>query len=318
MQILGKTNFNFIKWRWHAIALSAAVIVIGFAQIVSQGGPKLGVDFSGGTAMVLRFDRPVTEDAVRNALATLTVDKTVLRYGPPAENQVMIRLPQGIAVETGTVLDDQAERVDALIKQANIGNFTRESTEIVGPVVGKDLQQKGIYSTLTAIAGIMLYIGFRFRFTFAIGAIVATLHDVLVALVFLNWFNYELSLNIVAALLTMTGYSVNDTIVVFDRVRENARMMRKEGLDGQVNTSVNQTLSRTIITAGTTFLAVFGLYLFGGEVLEGFAFTMLVGIVSGTYSTIFIAAAIAILLTKKQPQTPAQTGTASKRVRAKV
>ena len=174
-------------------------------------------------------------------------------------------------------------------------------------------------STLTAIAGIMLYIGFRFRFSFAIGAIVATLHDVLVALVFLNWFNYELSLNIVAALLTMTGYSVNDTIVVFDRVRENARMMRKDGLDAQVNTSVNQTLSRTVITAGTTFLAVFGLYMYGGEVLEGFAFTMLVGIVSGTYSTVFIAAAIAILLTKKQPQAPTQTGTGtgSKRVRAK-
>ncbi len=317
MQILGKTNFNFIKWRWHALALSAAIILIGFAQIVAQGGPKLGVDFSGGTAMVLRFDKPVTEDAVRNALATLPGAKTVVRYGPPAENQVMIRLPQGVAVESGTVLDDQAERVLALIRQANLATFTPESTEIVGPVVGKDLQQKGIYSTLTAIAGIMLYIGFRFRFTFAIGAIVATLHDVLVVLVFLNWFNYELSLNIVAALLTMTGYSVNDTIVVFDRVRENARMMRKESLDTQVNTSVNQTLSRTVITAGTTFLAVFGLYMFGGEVLEGFAFTMLVGIISGTYSTIFIAAAIAILLTKKQPQAPAQTGTGSKRIRAR-
>ena len=317
MQILGQTNFNFIKWRWHAIALSAAIIVIGFAQIIMQGGPKLGVDFSGGTAMVLKFDRPVTEDAVRNALASLPVDKTVLRFGPAAENQIMIRLPQASAVETGTTLDDQADKAAALITQANLGKFTRESTEIVGPVVGKDLQQKGIYSTLTAIAGIMLYIGFRFRFSFAIGAIVATLHDVLVALVFLNWFNYELSLNIVAALLTMTGYSVNDTIVVFDRVRENARMMRKDGLDAQVNTSVNQTLSRTVITAGTTFLAVFGLYMFGGEVLEGFAFTMLVGIVSGTYSTVFIAAAIAILLTKKPPQTPAQTATPSKRVRAK-
>ena len=317
MQILGKTNFNFIKWRWHAIALSAAIIIIGFAQIISQGGPKLGVDFSGGTAMVLKFDKPVTEEEVRNALASLPGAKTVVRYGPPAENQIMIRLPQGVAVESGTVLDDQAEQVQALVRQANLGNFTTESTEIVGPVVGKDLQQKGIYSTLTAIAGIMLYIGFRFRFTFAIGAIVATLHDVLVALVFLNWFNYELNLNIVAALLTMTGYSVNDTIVVFDRVRENARMMRKDGLETQVNTSVNQTLSRTIITAGTTFLAVFGLYMFGGEVLEGFAFTMLVGIVSGTYSTVFIAAAIAILLTKKTPQAPSQTGAAPKRARAR-
>jgi len=188
-----------------------------------------------------------------------------------------------------------------LIRQANIGTFTRESTEIVGPVIGQDLQRKGIYATLTAIAGIMVYIGLRFRFTFAIGAIAATFHDVLVTLVFLNWFGYELSLNIIAALLTMTGYSVNDTIVIFDRVRENARSRGRDSLETQVNTSVNQTLSRTVITAGTTFLAVLGLYLYGGEALEGFAFTMLVGIISGTYSTVFIAAAIAIILTKPAP-----------------
>lgn len=314
MQILGHTNFNFIKWRWHAIALSAAIIVIGLAQIVQQDGPKLGVDFSGGTAMVLRFDRPVSEDAVRGALASIAGEKTVQRFGQVSENQVLIRLPQVLAQESGTALDDQADKVDQLIREASLGSFTRESTEIVGPVVGQDLQRKGIYSTLTALAGIMLYIGFRFRFTFAVGAIVATFHDVLVALVFLNWFGYELSLNIVAALLTMTGYSVNDTIVVFDRVRENARLMRKDGLDTQVNTSVNQTLSRTVITAGTTFLAVLGLYLYGGEVLEGFAFTMLVGIVSGTYSTVFIASAIAIILTK---QSPTQVAAASKRDRTK-
>lgn len=314
MQILGKTNFNFIKWRWHAIAFSAVIIIGGVGQIIMQGGPKLGVDFSGGTAMVLRFDKPVTEDAVRSALSSLGGAESVQRYGQPSDNAVLIRLPQMLKVESGTTLDDAAERVDALIRQANLGAFTPDSTEIVGPVVGQDLQRKGIYSTLTAIAGIMLYIGFRFRFTFAIGAIVATLHDVLVALVFLNWFNYELSLTIVASLLTMTGYSVNDTIVIFDRVRENARTMRKDGLDAQVNTSVNQTLSRTVITAGTTFLAVFGLYMFGGEVLEGFAFTMLVGIISGTYSTVFIASAIAILLTK-QPR--AQMAAGAKRDRAK-
>ncbi len=315
MQILGQTNFNFIKWRWHAIALSTAIIVIGFGQIIKQGGPKLGVDFSGGTAMVLKFDRPVSEDSVRAALSSLGGEESVQRYGQAAENQVLIRMPQSVQVESGTTLDDAAEKVDALIRQANIGAFTRESTEIVGPVVGKDLQQKGIYSTLTAIAGIMIYIGFRFRFTFAVGAIVATLHDVLVALVFLNWFGYELSLNIVASLLTMTGYSVNDTIVIFDRVRENSRMNRKEGLEAQVNTSVNQTLSRTIITAGTTFLAVFGLYMYGGEVLEGFAFTMLIGIVSGTYSTVFIASAIAIILTKKPPTAVSAAGTKRDRVK---
>lgn len=298
MQILGKSNFNFIKWRWHAIALSTAIIVIGIGQIIAQGGPKLGVDFSGGTAMVRKFQQPVTEDTVRTALASLPGEKTVQRYGNPADNTILIRLPQTITTEEGTKLDDSADRVDALLR-ANVGPFTPESTDIVGPVVGDDLQRKGIYATLAALAGIMVYIGFRFRFTFAAGAIVATMHDVLIALVMLNWFNYELSLNIIAALLTMTGYSVNDTIVVFDRVRENARTMRKESLDAQVNTSVNQTLSRTVITAGTTFLAVFGLYMYGGEVLEGFAFTMLIGIVAGTYSTVFIAAAIAILLTGK-------------------
>lgn len=312
MQILGKSNFNFIKWRWHAIVFSAAIILVGVGQIIAQGGPKLGVDFSGGTAMVVKFQQPVTEDAVRNALVSMPGGKTVQRFGPPADNAILIRLPQMVATEEGTKLDDAADQVDGLLRQASLGVFTRESTEIVGPAVGQDLQRKGIYATLTALAGIMIYIGFRFRFTFAAGAIVATMHDVLVALVMLNWFGYELSLNIVAALLTMTGYSVNDTIVVFDRVRENARTMRKDSLDQQVNTSVNQTLSRTVITAGTTFLAVFGLYMYGGEVLEGFAFTMLVGIVAGTYSTVFIAAAIAILLTGKSPTAAAAAAKRSK------
>jgi preprotein translocase subunit SecF len=167
-------------------------------------------------------------------------------------------------------------------------------------VIGADLQRRGIYATLASILAITVYIGIRFRFSFAIGAIVATLHDIFVTIAFLTFFGYEMSLNVVAAIMTITGYSVNDTIVVFDRVRENLRGMRRESLEDVVNTSVNQTLSRTIITAGTTFLAVLSLYLFGGEVLRGFAFTMLVGIVSGTYSTIFIASAIAIILSQRR------------------
>ena len=186
------------------------------------------------------------------------------------------------------------------------------SQELVGPVIGADLQRKGIYATLASIVGITIYIGLRFRFAFAIGAIAATLHDVLVTLAFLSFFGYDLSLNIVAAILTITGYSVNDTIVIFDRVRENLRSKRRDSLEKVVNQSVNQTLSRTIITAGTTFLAVLSLYLFGGEVLEGFAFTMLVGIISGTYSTVFIAAAIAIILSGKQAK-----GRAPRKARAR-
>ena len=137
-----------------------------------------------------------------------------------------------------------------------------------------------MWATLTALGGILIYVAFRFRFTFAVGAIVATFHDILITLVFLTWFGYDLSLNVIAAILTIAGYSVNDTIVVFDRVRENQRLLRREPLDKIVNKSVNQTLGRTIITSGATFLAVFALYLFGGEVLRGFAFTMLVGVMT--------------------------------------
>jgi len=180
-----------------------------------------------------------------------------------------------------------------------------QSKEIVGPAIGADLRQKGIWATISSLGGILLYIWFRFRLTFAIGAIVATFHDVLVTIVFLTWFGYDFSLNIVAALLTITGYSVNDTIVIFDRVRENQRVAKRESLEETVNKSVNQTLSRTIITAGTTFLAVIALFLFGGDVLEGLAFTLLVGIVAGTYSTVFIASAIAIILSPKKVEAPA-------------
>ena len=162
------------------------------------------------------------------------------------------------------------------------------------------MQRRGILATLASIVAITVYIAFRFRPSFAIGAIVATLHDVFVTFAFLRFFNYDLTLNVVAAILTITGYSVNDTIVIFDRVRENMRSAKRDSLETVVNTSVNQTLSRTVITAGTTFLSVLALYLFGGEALAGFSFTMLVGVVSGTYSTIFIASANAIILSPKR------------------
>jgi preprotein translocase subunit SecF len=298
MDFLRNPNFDFIKWRWHAIALSALVILAGVGFIVMRGLP-LGIDFSGGTLVVVKFEQAVNEDAVRRALEAIPGDKVIQPYGGAADNEWLIRLPLG-EHEQGTNLEQGAQSVIAGLQAANIGKFDLRSQEIVGPVIGRDLQLKGIYATLASIVGIAIYIGIRFRFAFAIGAIAATFHDILVTLAFLAFFNYDLSLNIVAALLTITGYSVNDTIVIFDRVRENLRTTKREPLETVVNRSVNQTLSRTIITAGTTFLSVLALYLFGGEVLEGFAFTMLVGIVSGTYSTVFIAAAIAIILSGKQ------------------
>jgi preprotein translocase subunit SecF len=297
MRIFENTNYDFIRWRWHALALSALIVVAGVAFMMSRGGIPLGIDFTGGTIVVVKFETPVAEDRVRQALdAAVPGEKVVQSYGDAADNQVLVRLPQ-LTEEEGTSLEQGARAVVDALGKAGLPKFELLSQEIVGPVIGRELQLKGIYATLASIAGIAAYIAFRFRPAFAVGAIAATLHDVLVTVAFLAFFGYDLSLNIVAALLTITGYSVNDTIVIFDRVRENMRTrMRRDPLEKVVNTAVNQTLSRTVITAGTTFLSVLSLFVFGGEVLEGFAFTMLVGIVSGTYSTVFIAAAIAIIL----------------------
>ena len=301
MQIFSKPNFNFIRWRWHAIALSVVVILAGVAMIATKGLP-LGVDFKGGSILILKFDQAVSEDDVRSALNSIPGEKTVQKYGAADANEILIRLPQSVEHEEGALLDKDIKAATDAIAAANLGRFEEIGKEVVGPVVGAQLQRKGLYATLFSILGITIYIAFRFRFSFALGAIAATFHDIFVTVAFLTFFGYDLTLNIVAALLTITGYSVNDTIVIFDRVRENFRFMRKDSLEEVVNTSVNQTLSRTIITAGTTFLAVLSLFLFGGEVLEGFAFTMLVGIVSGTYSTVFIAAAVAIILSRKKAE----------------
>jgi preprotein translocase subunit SecF len=302
MQIFHNANYNFIKWRWHALILSVVIIWAGVATVFLRGGIPLGIDFTGGTVVVLEFAKPVGEDAVRTALGPYGAEAVVQRFGnDPAKNDIMVRLPLSSA-EQGS-LDEGSTRIEEAVRSANLGEFTVISRDLVGPTVGADLQRKGIWATLTALGGILVYVAFRFRFTFAVGAIVATFHDILITLVLLSWFHYELSLNVIAAILTIAGYSVNDTIVVFDRVRENQRMHRRDPLDKIVNDAVNQTLGRTIITSGTTFLAVISLFIFGGEVLRSFAFTMIVGIITGTYSTVFIAAAIAIILSRRTPST---------------
>lgn len=299
MRLFENTNYDFIKWRWHALVGSALVILAGLGLMVSRGGMPMGIDFTGGTIVVAKFESAVADDAVRKALDAVPGEKVIQSYGDPADHAMLIRLPE-LTQEEGTSLEQGARAVVQALTAAGLPKFEILQQEIVGPIIGRELQLKGLYATLASIVGITIYIALRFRPAFAIGAIAATLHDVLVTLAFLAFFGYDLSLNIVAALLTITGYSVNDTIVIFDRVRENMRASRRDSLEKVVNTAVNQTLGRTIITAGTTFLSVLALFLFGGEVLHGFAFTMLVGIVSGTYSTVFIAAAIAIILGNKQ------------------
>jgi preprotein translocase subunit SecF len=302
MRVFSNPNYDFVKWRWHAIALSLLVILAGAGVIATRGLQK-GVDFEGGTIVIVKFDTPKRIDEVRAAITSGVPgggDAVVQDYGPSGSGSVLIRVRR-TGHETGGELSREAEAVMAALKKSTLGGFTVIGTEIVGPVVGEQLRRQGILATVLALAGIMTYIALRFQLSFAVGAIVATLHDLLVCMAFLAFFRYDLTLNVIAGLLTITGYSVNDTIVIFDRVRENMRGMRRENLATIVNTAVNQTLSRTVITAGATLLSVIALYVFGGEVLEGFAFTMLVGIISGTYSTVFIAAAIAIMLQGRKP-----------------
>ncbi len=311
MRILTNVNIDWLRWRWHALALSWLIILTGVALAVARGVP-LGIDFSGGTLVVVQFQQATSEQAVRNALQAVPGDKVVQQYGDPSENQVLVRLPQAENAAEGVELENTAATVLSSLQAAGLGQPEVLSRELVSPVIGRDLQRKGIYATIASLVGIMAYIAFRFRFSFGVGAMVASVHDVLITLSMLTiigqglgFSGYELSLNVVAAILTLVGYGVNDQIVIFDRVRENLRAHRREPIDAVINRSVNQTLPRTIITAGTTGLSVLALYLFGGEVLKGFAFALLVGIITSTYSTVFIASAVAVLLTNRKQTAPA-------------
>ncbi|GIT66956.1 MAG: protein-export membrane protein SecF [Acidobacteriota bacterium] len=300
MALFKTPNIDFIGLRWPALALSVLVIAVGLAMTVVRGTLPLGIDFSGGSLIILKFEQSVGEGAVRDALSNIP-EKVVQQYGDIADNEVLVRLPIS-GPEEGLSLEAGANEVILALEGGSLGDFEVVGQELVGPVIGQELQQRGINAFVFAMAGILVYIGLRFRFSFAVGAVVAVAHDIAITLSLLTFMGYELSLNVVAAMLTITGYSVNDSIVVFDRVRENLRVMRRDAFADLVNVSVNQTLARTIITSGTTGVAVLALFIFGGEVLEGFAFTMLVGVLSGTYSTIFIAAMIAILITERKAE----------------
>jgi preprotein translocase subunit SecF len=294
MHIFKNTHYNFLRWRWHALVVSWVVIIAGIFVLATKGIPK-GVEFAGGTVVITQFDNAVSVQDVRSAL-----DKNfpgggqyavVQAYGEPSQKQVLIRVPSSGA-ESGQSLSKTKDAVVGALQQSSVGGFRVVGTEIVGPTVGAELTSKGLWATVLSLVGILAYLAFRFQFSFGVGAVVATIHDLLVTLAFLAFFRYDMSLNVIAAILTMTGFSTNDTIVIFDRIRENLRSMRRDSMYDVINASVNQTLGRTVITSGTALLTSLALFFFGGEVLHGFAFTMVVGIITGTYSSVFIAAAI--------------------------
>jgi preprotein translocase subunit SecF len=331
MHIFTNPNFDFVRWKWHAIAISWVIILIGAVVIYTKGMPK-GVEFSGGTIVIVKFDQQPDLDKIRAALPGGGANAVVQQYGDPSQKQVMVRV-HSAGAESGGELSATADQVTKSLSAAGLAQINGHclnatstnciaGTEIIGPTVGQELQTRGLMATVFALAGILVYIAFRFRFSFAVGAVVATIHDLLITLAFLAIFKYELSLNVIAALLTITGYSMNDTIVIYDRVRENLRSMRRDDISTVVNAAVNQMLDRTMITGGLTLLSVIALYFFGGEVLKGFAFTMIVGIITGTYSSVFIAAAIVVIWqgrkpTKMAPAAPAApVRKAGKRARA--
>ncbi len=300
LEILKNPNFDFLGKTKYFLALSALIILgglgfmLGTGMYLGAGARGYGVEFSGGTQLIIKFEKTPEIDRIRSAVA----EATIQTYDAPAKNQVIVRL----AAADETNLDEAANRAKAAIAASYPENRIIESSaEIVGPTVGADLRQKAVQLTVWGLVFQLLYITWRFGGAiWGAAATLAVFHDVLVALAFLAFFNYEITLNVIAALLTLVGYSVNDTIVIFDRARENLKLKKKDPLEKILNDSLNQTLTRTLISNGTTFLAVLGLFLFGGEVLRGFGFTMVIGILAGTYSTIYIASPIVVWWQKRQ------------------
>ena len=288
---------NFTRWRWHALVLSLVIIGAGMATSSRRGVP-LGIDFSGGTLVVVEFPQTgVTEERCERRFRDLPGDAVVQRYGAAAERQFLIRLPLGRSSGERRPGGGRSTGRRRRLTAADLPEFQIvEKRELVSAMIGSDLQRRGIYAAVASLAAITVYIGIRFRASFAVGAIAATLHDVLVTLACVSLAGYDLSLNVMAALLTIIGYSVNDTIVIFDRVRENAKGMPAEGARRGRQSEREPDPVAHGDHRRDDFLSVVALYVFGGEALRGFAFTMLVGIVGGTYSTVFIASAIATLL----------------------
>lgn len=277
---VSKMNLPFMKYRKIAMAVSLIAILISLGSLAVKGlNPS--VDFTGGLVMQVKFEQPVEVGAVRSSLSSMGQGQAVIQaFG---ENDIMIRLQ----AETETV------RKDVLAKlQQDMGKLTVLKVDKVGPVVGQELRKQALISLVLALSGILIYMAFRFRFRFGMAAVLSLVHDSIIMLGAYSLLQKEISVTFIAAVLTVIGYSLNDSIVVLDRVRENWPLIRTKGVLGLIDNSINQTLSRTINTSVTTLLPVIAMYIFGGEVISNFAFAFLVGIVVGTYSSIYISSAI--------------------------
>lgn len=294
IQILGKTNIDFLGKKYIALGLSTVMIILGLIAIfqIYSGKGNLGVDFAGGLSLQIRFSQPVSLSEVRTVLEKVAIKDADIQ-DLPTERKILIKLKK------------QQEGAQDIIEKALKENLATkepvvESITEIGPKIGERTKRDALFAILAATAGILIYIAIRFRFHFSIGATLATFHDVMAVLGIFYVLNKEINLIFISALLTIAGYSLTDTVVVFDRIRENLGKVAKGSmtLEALMNKSINEVLSRTIVTSLTTLMAALALFFFGGEVLHDFALAMILGIIVGTYSSIFVASPVVLLLGK--------------------
>ena len=293
MELIGKTNIDFIGKRKIAFVISSIIAILGITGViqVARSAANMGIDFTGGTVVQLKFANPIHIDQARSALARNNLKEANLQEIRDG-NKLLIKIGK-----TNLAVGKVADTIEDVFKKEFPGNsFIMESSTEIGPSVGDKLRKDTLIAVAISMLGIIIYIAWRFDFKFGIGAIVATLHDVLAMFAVFFLFNKEINLLFITAVLTVAGYSLTDTVVVFDRIRENLHKNLKEALQNVFNKSINEVLSRTIVTSLTAFLAALSLFFFGGEVIHDFAFALVVGIAVGTYSSVFVASPIVVVL----------------------
>lgn len=301
IEILPKTNIDFIGKRNIAFLFSALLVLIGMIALIQigRGQANMGIDFAGGASVQLKFEKPIKIDEARLTLERNGFPEAELQEFTQG-NKLLIRVKSSSA-KTGAgaqaaIQEKAAERIVALFTQAFPDNkFVVDSSTEIGPAIGKELRQKAVIAILFSMIGMVIYIGLRFEFLFGIAATIATFHDVLAVLGIFYLLDKEITLLIVSALLTLAGYSVTDTVVVFDRIRENLRLRRRDPLEMVINNGINQVLGRTIVVNLTVILVLLALLFFGGEVIHDFSFALLIGVIVGTYSSIFVASPLLIV-----------------------
>ena len=288
------TRYDFIGKRKFTAWLSLIVILLCVGSIFFHRGLRYGVDFAGGLLIQIKFSKAVDISEVRKAMDAMGMkDAVVQKFG--GEDEFLIRVEK-----TSEDLEEASQKIQTSMKEQFKGQPPEiRRVEVVGPKVGQDLKKKALWAVGLSFLGILIYVGFRFHeFAYGLGGIAALFHDIIITYGVISIFNIEYSLTLLAVILTIIGFSINDTIVIFDRVRENIKKMRKENLETIFNVSINETLGRTILTSGTVMMVVLILFFFGGPVIHDFAFTLMIGLISGTYSTIYIAGPVVLLWEK--------------------